>query len=51
MRAVRRGKVDVVACFKLDRLGRSLSHLAQIIDELTTHNVALVVPWTGNRYL
>ena len=47
MRAVRRGKVDVVVCFKLDRLGRSLSHLAQIIDEFTTHNVALVVPGQG----
>ena len=47
MRAVRRGKVDVVVCFKLDRLGRSLSHLASIIDEFTTHNVALVVPGQG----
>ena len=47
MRAVRRGKVDVVVCFKLDRLGRSLSHLAGLIDEFTTHNVALVVPGQG----
>src|SRR5262245_24583814 len=44
MLAVRRGKVDVVVCFKLDRLGRSLAHLAQIIGEFAVHNVALVVP-------
>lgn len=33
MKAVRRGKVDVVLCYKLDRLGRSLSHLVQLVDE------------------
>jgi DNA invertase Pin-like site-specific DNA recombinase len=44
MLSVRRGKVDVVVCFKLDRLGRSLAHLAQIIGEFGAHNVALVVP-------
>ena len=44
---VRRGKVDAVVCYKLDRLGRSLSHLAQILDELTTHRTALVVPGQG----
>jgi hypothetical protein len=47
MAAVRRGWVDVVVCFKLDRLGRGLSHLAQIIDEFNTHKVALVVPAQG----
>jgi DNA invertase Pin-like site-specific DNA recombinase len=47
MLAVRRGKVDVVVCFKLDRLGRSLAHLAQIIGEFAAHNVALVVPSQG----
>ena len=47
MASVRRGKVDIVVCFKLDRLGRSLSHLAQIIDEFSTHKVALVVPAQG----
>jgi DNA invertase Pin-like site-specific DNA recombinase len=47
MAAVRRGKVDIVVCFKLDRLGRSLSHLAQIIDEFSAHKVALVVPAQG----
>ena len=44
MAAVRRGKVDLVVCFKLDRLGRSLSHLSQLIDEFNTHKVALIVP-------
>jgi len=44
MRLVRRGKVDVVVCFKLARLGRSLSHLAQLVEEFATHKVALVVP-------
>ena len=47
MLAVRRGKVDVVMCFKLDRLGRSLAHLAQIIGEFAAHNVALVVSSQG----
>jgi DNA invertase Pin-like site-specific DNA recombinase len=47
MAAVRRGRVDIVVCFKLDRLGRSLSHLAQMIDEFNTHKVALVVAAQG----
>lgn len=44
---VRRGRVDVVLCFKLDRLGRSLPHLAQIVGEFTAHRVALVCPSQG----
>jgi DNA invertase Pin-like site-specific DNA recombinase len=32
MKAVRAGKVDVVLCYNLDRLGRSLSHLVQGIN-------------------
>lgn len=47
MQKVRRGKVDVVLAFKLDRLARSLSHLAQIIAELQVHRVALVCPSQG----
>ena len=47
MAAVRRGKVDLVVCFKLDRLGRSLSHLSQLIDEFNTHKVALIVAAQG----
>jgi DNA invertase Pin-like site-specific DNA recombinase len=47
MAAVRRGKVDIVVCYKLDRLGRSLAHLAAMIAEFTAHNVALIVPEQG----
>jgi DNA invertase Pin-like site-specific DNA recombinase len=47
MHLVRRGKADVVACLKLDRLGRSLPHLAQIISELDQHNVAIVATSQG----
>jgi DNA invertase Pin-like site-specific DNA recombinase len=47
MQLVRRNKVDLVACFKLDRLGRSLPHLAQIISELDQHNVAIVATSQG----
>jgi DNA invertase Pin-like site-specific DNA recombinase len=47
MQLVRRNKIDVVACFKLDRLGRSLPHLAQIIAEFDQHNVAIVATSQG----
>ena len=44
---VREGTVDVVLTWKIDRLARSLNHLAQIIAELQTHKVALVCPSQG----
>lgn len=47
MQKVRRGKVDIVLAFKLDRVARSLGHLAQIIAELQTNRVALVCPSQG----
>ena len=47
MALVRRGKVDVIVCFKLDRLGRSLAHLAQLIAEFQTNRAALVCTSQG----
>jgi len=47
MEQVRRGKVDAVVTFKLDRLARSLCHLAQLIAEFQAYGVALVVPSQG----
>jgi putative DNA-invertase from lambdoid prophage Rac len=47
MTLVRRGKVDAVLAFKLDRLGRSLQHLVQIINEMIIHKVALIIPGQG----
>jgi DNA invertase Pin-like site-specific DNA recombinase len=47
LQLVRRNKIDVLACFKLDRLGRSLPHLAQIISELDQHNVAIIATSQG----
>lgn len=32
--AARRGRLDLIAVWRLDRLGRSLQHLLQILDEL-----------------
>ena len=42
MSEVRKGRVDIIAIYKLDRLGRSLQHLAQLIGELKAHRTALV---------
>jgi len=47
MAAVRAGKVERVVVFKLDRLGRSLPHLALILDELQRHAVALIATTQG----
>ena len=47
MKLVRRGKLDTIVCFKLDRLGRSLAHLAQIVGELTSNNVSLICTSQG----
>ena len=47
MSDVRRHRIDAVVAYKLDRLGRSLPHLAQLIGEMTANRVALVVPQQG----
>jgi len=47
MGMVRKRSVQAVLCAKLDRLGRSLPHLAQIITELDNAGVALVCPGQG----
>src|SRR5438309_2429752 len=47
MTDVRQGRVNVLAVYKLDRLGRSLQHLAQLISEFETHRTALVATSQG----
>src|SRR5262245_57158547 len=47
MNACRRDKGGAVLCYKLDRLGRSLSHLVQLVDEFRANKVALIVPSQG----
>ena len=47
MSEVRRGRLDVVLCYKLDRLGRSLVSVAQLIGEMLANKVALVIPGQG----
>ena len=47
MKAVRGGRVDVVLCYNLDHLGRSLSHLVQLLGEFAAHKIALIVPGQG----
>ncbi|MFQ5880752.1 MAG: recombinase family protein [Dehalococcoidia bacterium] len=43
MRAVRRREVQAVAVLKLDRLGRSLEHLLQLLGEFDANGVRLLV--------
>ncbi len=47
MDEVREGTVDVVLTWKIDRLARSLNHLAQLLAEFHTHKAALVCPSQG----
>ncbi len=42
MTEVRSGKVSRVICYKMDRLGRSLPHLAMVIEEFKANGVAFV---------
>ncbi len=36
------GKLDVVAVWKLDRLGRSLQHVLSVLEQLSAHGVGFV---------
>jgi DNA invertase Pin-like site-specific DNA recombinase len=42
LKAAKRRKFDVVVCWRLDRLGRSLRHLILLLDELQAIGVAFV---------
>lgn len=44
---VRKGRVERVVVFKMDRLGRSLPHLAQIVSELSNHGTSLICTSQG----
>jgi DNA invertase Pin-like site-specific DNA recombinase len=46
-RRLRRGEIARVVVFKLDRLGRSLTHLALILDEFTRNGVSLICTSQG----
>jgi len=47
MTEIRGGKIERVVCFKLDRLGRSLTHLALILDEMQRLEVPLICSSQG----
>jgi putative DNA-invertase from lambdoid prophage Rac len=47
MTAVRAGRLERVVVYKLDRLGRSLPHLALILEEFQNNRVALVCTSQG----
>jgi DNA invertase Pin-like site-specific DNA recombinase len=47
MKDVRAGNVARVVCYKLDRLGRSLTHLALMLDELHRLKVPLIASSQG----
>jgi DNA invertase Pin-like site-specific DNA recombinase len=47
MERVRKREFSAVICYKLDRLGRSLPHLAQLVMELDSHDVGLVAASQG----
>src|SRR5579862_6534768 len=42
VRDAKRRKIDVVVCWRLDRLGRNLRHLVTLIEEFQTLGVAFV---------
>ncbi len=36
------GKLDVIACWKLDRLGRSIQHVLSVLDQITRQGLSFV---------
>ncbi|HEY9175188.1 MAG TPA: recombinase family protein [Verrucomicrobiae bacterium] len=47
MQDLRAGKIERLVCYKLDRVGRSLTHLALIVDEMARLKVPLVCTSQG----
>lgn len=47
LKDARSGKIDRVVCYKLDRMGRSLTHLALILDELNRLHIPLICTSQG----
>ena len=47
MKDIRAGRIERLIVYKLDRLGRSLTHLALILDELNRLNVPLIASSQG----
>jgi DNA invertase Pin-like site-specific DNA recombinase len=47
MTDARAGMIETIVVYKLDRLGRSLNHLLQIITELARIKIGLIVPSQG----
>jgi len=47
MTEVRKGRVERIVVFKMDRLGRSLPHLAQIVAELANQGTSLICTSQG----
>jgi DNA invertase Pin-like site-specific DNA recombinase len=47
MKDLRRGLFSRVVCYKLDRLGRSLTHLALLLDEMNRLGVSLICSSQG----
>lgn len=45
--AIEAREIDTVVCVKLDRLGRSLAHLAKLVEFFSDHEVALICTSQG----